>query len=174
MCYRAWIPFQLSSLVDSSLSGDSLLLFLAFSSQPAPRTAHQRAEVLLSLRTFSGGGLQLAVEGALETDPLIIFPSSWSLPTTHLGGVERKQSEQRGTPRTLSGGRATDPTVKGEYNPSPGLADSFHPWICPRRAQLSPWPSACLTILGNASASFIKHYREHQNIHNMFINIIFK
>ena len=70
-------------------------------------------------------------EGLLEMILLIIFPSSWSLPTTHLGGVERKQSEQRGTPQNTVRWKSNRSLCQVSIIPLQGSANSFHPWICP-------------------------------------------
>lgn len=126
----AWILFQLSSLepLPPSLRG-SLLLFLAFCSQPAPeRSSAEMEKGFLATKLFSFLANNLFRwlasnldywEGRLRLILLIISPSSWSLPTTHLGG------SWDGAVRTKR--KATEPCQVEDgqssmCNPSPGLS----------------------------------------------------
>lgn len=74
----------------------------------------------------------------------IIFSSSWSLPTTYLGRVERKQSEQRGIPQNTVRWKISRPHCRASIIPLRALLMLPNPWIWPRRAKLSPWPAGLL------------------------------
>lgn len=142
----AWILFQLSSLEPLSPSPwGSLLLFLAFCSQPAPESSspeRRRSASWLPIFFFLANNLfrWLASnldywEGCLGMILLIIFPSSWSLPTTHLGGVERKQSEQRGRPQNPVRWKISRSHCRACVIPLQGSANSFHPLDLPTKGQ---------------------------------------
>lgn len=134
--------------------------------------AQRVGEELLGEQPFQVVGLQPGYgEVLLAMILLIIFPSSWSPPITHLGGVDRKQSEQRGAPQNTVRWKISRSHCQASIIPLWGSADSFPPLDLPTGPNCLLGQPACFMILGNESVSFIKHYRNIQNIHNMFINI---
>lgn len=125
-----------------SLGRPSAVLGLLLSTSSREQFTREQEKCFLANNLFRWLASNLDYwEGLLEMILLIIFPSSWSLPTTHLGGVERKQSEQRRTPQNTVRWKSSRSHCQASIIP---LQDFFHPCICPLRAKLPPWPAGLL------------------------------
>lgn len=102
-----------------SLGQPSVVLGLLLSISSREQLTRELDKYLLAKNLFRWLASNLNYwEGLLG---MIVFPSSWSLPTTHLGRVKRGSQNKEEHQRTLSGGESADPTAK-QANPSPGLS----------------------------------------------------
>lgn len=123
------------------LGQPSVVLGLLFSISSREQFTRELDKYLLAKNLFRCLASNLNYwEGLLG---MIIFPSSWSLPTTHLGRAERK-SEQRSAPENTVRWRGSRSYCQASKSLSRDQLTPNNPWICLLRAKLSPWPAGLL------------------------------
>lgn len=98
-CLNSFSPLPRAHL-SLSVGWPSAVLGLLLSTSSREQVTREWEKCLLANNLFRWLASNLYYwEGLLGMIFLIIFPSSCSLPSTHLRGVERKQPEQRGAPQ---------------------------------------------------------------------------
>lgn len=140
MCRRCLNPLSAplpGAYLSLSLGQPSAVLGLLLSTSSREQFTREQEKCFLANNPFRWLASNLDYwEGLLGMILLIIFPSSWSLPITHLGGVERKQSEQRGTPQNTVRWKISRSHCQVSIIPLQGsAANSFHPLDLPTKGQ---------------------------------------